>query len=133
MEPTTDIEQFRRTWEIARASGVCDDEFEPWLACFKAATLWPINHGGEQVGTLLMHGLQGEPGVMLHFVILPEWEGRWVTKSMLRAFRGWRPGVPLLTLVKQDDPVRVKAAGMIGFKPLKARAPVLGHDWYVRA
>lgn len=131
MKPTTDINLFRSTWAIARASGICEDEFDPWYACFKESTLWPISRDGQHVGTLLMHGMPNEPGVMLHFVVLPDWEGRWVTKSMLRAFRNWKPGVPLLTLVKQDDPARIKAAGTIGFKPMK-RPAVLGHDWYKR-
>ena len=130
--PGTGKALFRKTWEIARESGVCHDEWEPWYECFKASTLWPVgNAAGELTGVILFHGM-GDGSVMMHCVIRPDWEGRWINKTILKAFRNWKPGVPVVTLVA-DDPVRVKGVELFGFSPMQEkREPVLGHAWFVR-
>lgn len=125
------MDLLRATWEFAQETGLCTDEFEPWRECFKAATLWPIgSRDGKLIGTVMLHGMP-DASVMMHVTVKPKFEGKWVSKSILRAFKGWRPGVPVVTLVKEGDPVRAHAISCFGFVPMD-KEPVLGYAWYVR-
>lgn len=65
--------------------GACGMQRPPWDVWYAAATdnaeLWPIIRGGRMIGGVLFKGHS------IHIAVLPEWQGRWVTKSMLRAWR----------------------------------------------
>jgi len=123
------MDLFRKTWEIARESGVCHDEYEPWYAFFKASTIWPIGtHDGKMIGAVMLHGMpEGE--VMMHVVVKPSHEGKWLNKKILKAFRAWKSGVPIVALAA--DEVREKALKRVGFVPMD-KEPVLGFTWFVR-
>lgn len=122
----------RATWQFARKSGGCTDEFEPWAECFKAATIWPIGtRDGKLVGTVLFHGMPDSNEIMMHTTVNSSHEGKWVNKTILRAFKNWQPGVPIVTLVKQGDPAREHAIKCFGFVPLE-KEPVLGYAWHIR-
>lgn len=45
------------------------------------SALWPIAKDGEFIGGILFIGHT------IHIAVKPEWHGRWVTKSILRAFK----------------------------------------------
>ncbi len=101
----------RLAWEISIESGVTQDAWEPWRDYFAASTLWPIAKKGEVIGFIMLHGMPGGK-IMLHTIVKPEWRAKWVTKDIIRAFRGWKPGVEVVTLAKGMD----KAARLVGFK-----------------
>jgi len=122
-------EQFRAVWGIARESGICQDEFEPWHECFKASTIWPIgSRSGEMIGAVMFHGMP-DASIMMHVVVKPEWEGKWLNKSILKAFKGWQPGVSIVALAA--DGAREKALKRFGFTPID-KEPLLGFTWFVR-
>jgi len=122
-------EIFYKTWSIAISSGVCVDEFDPWYECFKASTIWPIgSRDGEMIGAVLLHGMPDQ-SVMMHVVVEPEHEGRWLNKKILKAFRGWKPGVPVVALAA--DKKRENALRHVGFIPMD-KEPVLGLKWFIR-
>ena len=98
-------------WGIATKSGITSDAWEPWHTCFKAATVWPIARKGKTVGGLLLHGM-ADGRVMIHLVVKPEWQSKWLNKEIVRAIHGWKPGVDIVAPVlidtnrEPDAPVR---------------------------
>lgn len=109
-------EMLRVVWKIARKMGLCDDEWEPWYAVFAASTVWPVARNGKIIGGVLLHGMP-ENKIMLHLVIEPKWTTKWVNKEIIRAFRGWRPGVEVIAPVNGQE----KAARAFGFVPTEQK------------
>jgi len=101
-----------KAWEIAASSGITSDSWEDWSRFFAASTFWPIGKEGEIVGFLMFHGMP-DGTIMMHTIVESEWLGKWVTKTMVKAFRGWDPGLDVVTLVA---PEIERVVVLIGFK-----------------
>lgn len=121
-----DHKLLRCAWKIATESGITQDEWEAWRDYFAASTLWPVAKHGELIGVIMLHGMP-DGKIMLHTIIKPEWHVKWVTKDIIKAFRGWKPGVDVVTLSDGKD----KAARLFGFRTLD-REPVGNYNWFIK-
>lgn len=99
-------------WKIATSAGITQDAWPDWAHYFAASTLWPIAKENKIIGFLMLHGMPDDT-IMMHTIVAPEWEGRWVNKTILRAFRGWDCGCDVVTLVGEG---KEKAAKVVGFE-----------------
>lgn len=72
----------RQFYDIMAEAGM---QRPPWAVWVKEATnnaeLWPIMKHGQMIGGALFKGHS------IHIAIKPEWQGRWITRTMLRAWR----------------------------------------------
>jgi len=72
--------------------------------------LWPIQRGGEMVGGALFFGQT------VHLVITPEWQGRWITPAMRRAYDTWTHPGEVYADIAPDNYVAQRLAKRLGFK-----------------
>lgn len=78
----TNLDILRRFYEIIGECGMIRPPWEVWREhATDNAEVWPIARGGEMVGGILFKGHT------IHIAVLPEWHGRWMTKTILRAWR----------------------------------------------
>lgn len=74
-------------YAIMEQAGMVPPPFRQWReALAENYALWPIEGergSGEMVGGILF------VGHTIHIAVLPEWRGRWVRPSLLRAWREW--------------------------------------------
>lgn len=106
----TGIERF---YEISVEAGLNPGDRDEWMKVFNDpvnTVLWPINKGGKMIGGILfLHNT-------MHISVLPEWHGKWLTKSMLRGYKLWKHSVPIIAMIRQGDEITSKFVEMLGFK-----------------
>ena len=102
-------------YDIYLRSGLPVGPRDEWLEFFRDAELWPIARDGKYVGMILIH--QAPTGqVLIHIGVLPEWQGRWVTKSMLKAYPHWKPQCPVYAMVGKSNRPTENLVRKLGFK-----------------
>lgn len=106
------MDAMRRFHQILEATGQNPPPFEAWSARFPAGRrdLWPLCKAGQMIGGVLF--LDN----VAHIAVLPEWQGRWLTKGLLRAYRTWTHAVPIVAApLRTNRPARLLAR-RLGFK-----------------
>lgn len=84
---------------------------EAWLKwASENSELWPIVKNGEMVGGVLFKGHT------VHIVVRNDWQGRWITKSMLRAYPQWRPTCDVYAPIRKGNTKAVALAERLGFR-----------------
>lgn len=102
-------------YDIYLRTGLPVGPRDEWLEFFRDAELWPIARDGKYVGMILIH--QAPTGqVLIHIGVLPEWQGRWVTKSMLKAYPHWKPQCPVYALVERTNYSLCRTVRKLDFK-----------------
>jgi RimJ/RimL family protein N-acetyltransferase len=115
-------------YDIYLRAGLPVGARDAWLEFFRDAELWPIARDGKYIGMILIH--QAPTGqVLIHIGVLPEWQGRWVTKSMLKAYPHWKPQCPVYAIVQCHNTKTHILAQRLGFKPYRGAG---GHTIYVK-
>jgi hypothetical protein len=109
----------RRMYDIL---GECGEELPPWKQWRAFATenaeLWPIEGGGKMIGGILFKGHT------MHVAVLPEWRGRWVKPSQLRAWRQFQHPVNLYATPTNEESREL--AVRLGFVECKPDDPGVG-------
>jgi RimJ/RimL family protein N-acetyltransferase len=98
MQPATLLDAY----VIYEKAGLPVGPRDQWLEDFRDATLWPIARDGKYVGMILLHQVPTGQ-VLIHIGVLPEWKGRWITKSMLKAYPHWKPECPVYAMVERNN------------------------------
>jgi GNAT superfamily N-acetyltransferase len=101
--------------------GKCDMPRPPYAEWRAWATdnaeVWPINGGGKMIGAVLFKGHT------IHIAVLPEWRGRWIKPSMLKAWRNEYPhAADLFALPHDDNREACELAERLGFREAPGRA-----------
>lgn len=102
---------------------------EEWVAkgrermLAQEAEIWPIGAHGEMVGGVLFFG------DTVHVAVLPEWQGRWITKALRRAYDTWTHAIPIRAIVEPDNHRVIELATRLGFKFQREEGP---HHIYVK-
>lgn len=106
----------RRFYDISAAAGVpLAEPWEQWgpamqeAIALQKAELWPIGAHGEMVGGVLLLA------DTVHVAVLPEWQGRWITRALRRAYDTWTHAIPIRAIVKPDNRKVIALATRLGF------------------
>lgn len=97
--------------EIATKAGLPIEPWDEWSQTFtpEVTEVWPIIKGEETIGGVLFwHNT-------IHIAVLPEWQGKWVTKDMIKAYKTWTHTVPIVAMIKLGDSHLEKFATRFGF------------------
>lgn len=102
----------RQCYDIMLECGQKAPPFDEWAAhATDNAEVWPINRGAEMVGFVMFKGHT------IHVSVRPAWQGRWVTKEMVRAWREDYPHACDLYATPDTDNLRARAlAARLGFR-----------------
>jgi len=93
---------------------------EDWLKFFSEdSELWPIVKGGEMVGGVLFRSNT------VHIAIKPEWQKKWVTPSMMRAYPHWKPLIDVIAPIQKGNEASARLAKRLGFELLEEQAEYL--------
>lgn len=109
--------------EIAIESGIEVPDRDAWLRVFANSEIWPICRNGEAVGGVLFMANT------VHIAIKPEWQKRWATKSMLRAYPTWKPECDVLAPIRKSNTDSIRLAKHLGFELDRSTDT---HDIYIK-
>lgn len=99
---------------VTRNCGMYEPNREEWLRwASENAEFWPIIKRGELIGGVLFKGHT------VHIAVKPEWQGRWVTKSMLRAYPLWKPQADVVAPIFKTRRQAIELAERLGFERLE--------------
>ncbi len=94
---------------ILERCGLNPPPFEEWHAYYSENTeLWPLRKEYKLVGGILFKGHT------LHVAVDPEWQNRWVTKTMLRAWRDWKNEVDLYATPPKENEKAIELCRRLG-------------------
>jgi GNAT superfamily N-acetyltransferase len=104
------MDALRRFHEILLRAGLAPPPWEAWSAyAAENAELWPIMRGPLMIGGVFFKGQT------VHIAVLPEWHGRWVSKTMRRGYDCWTHECAIETCIKPDNRAAVVLARRLGF------------------
>lgn len=83
-------------------------EWEAWAT--DNAELWPLRDGDRFIGGVFFKGHT------VHIAVKPEYQRRWITKRILKAFRSWTHECEIVANPAVDNIAARKLAGGLGFK-----------------
>jgi RimJ/RimL family protein N-acetyltransferase len=108
------VTYLRDFYDVMGACGMLRPPWEAWRAAYSEnAELWPItdrNHGDKLVGGVLFKDHT------VHIAIAPEWQRRWVSKALLRAYKTWAPACDVYATPAIDNTTACKFAERLGFQ-----------------
>jgi GNAT superfamily N-acetyltransferase len=124
------MDYLRRFYDISAAAGVpIAEPFEVWAPCLREAMLqakadlWPIGAHGQMIGGVLFMA------DTMHVAVLPEWQGRWISKALRRAYDTWTHDIPIRAIVQPDNRKVIELATRLGFTFQREDGP---HHIYVK-
>jgi len=99
-------------YDVMLACGMKPPPRQEWMAYARInADLWPIVREGKFIGGIFFKGHT------IHIAVLPEWHRRWVTKSILRAFKeGWQHDVKIYAAPEKSNTEAIAFIRRLGFK-----------------
>lgn len=103
--------QLEKYLEIAIESGIEIDDRAAWLRDFSTdSEIWPIQKNGEMVGGVLFKANT------VHIAVKPEWQKKWATREMLRAYPSWTPQIDVLAPIRKTNTDSIRLAQHLGFE-----------------
>jgi RimJ/RimL family protein N-acetyltransferase len=118
------MDALRDFYEVMGACGLARPEWQAWQAwASDNADLWPIVKNGEVIGGVFFKGQT------VHIAIRPDWQGRWLTPSMIRAYKTWAHECEIVAHPPKDNEAACQLAQRLGFK---FRAPHNEFNVYVK-
>jgi ribosomal protein S18 acetylase RimI-like enzyme len=101
---------------------------EQWIAHYMGENceLWPLMKGDKLVGGILF------TGHVLHIAVHPDWQGRWVTKDMLRGYRAWYHEVTLYAYPHKNNAQAIELLKRLGWKQSQAETINPDHIVYIK-
>lgn len=113
------MDHLRRFYDILVAADRQPDESpEAWCARLREAMLqqkadlWPLSAPGQP---LMIGGVMFAADTV-HIAVLPEWQGRWATRRLRRAYDTWTHAIPIRAPIKPDNSKAISLAKRLGFK-----------------
>lgn len=107
----SNVDHLRAFYDVMVSCGLTVPPWEAWKAhASENAELWPIIKGGELVGGIFFKGQT------IHIAVRPDWQGRWITPTILRAFRQWQHECEIVATPPQDNKAACALAERVGFK-----------------
>jgi RimJ/RimL family protein N-acetyltransferase len=75
----------RDFYDVMGACGMARPEWEAWHAwATDNAELWPLtDRTGKLIGGMFFKGHT------VHIAVHPDWQGKWISKTMLRGYKAW--------------------------------------------
>ena len=113
MQPFTLLDAYHLMWQ----AGINVGNRDAWLDLYRHRDyeIWPIAKDGKYVGLFLMH--QVETGqILAHIAVLPEWHGKWASKSMFKAYKLWKPTCPIYAPIACANKEAQELATRLGWK-----------------
>lgn len=96
--------------------------FDQWSAFYSDnAEMWPIL---DRKTAKLIGGVMFK-GHTVHLAVDPMWQGRWVTKTLLRAYRAWSHDCEIHATPHKDNARAIELCRRLG---LEHRGRVVGED-----
>lgn len=94
--------------------GECGLDRPPWEAWHAWASdnaeLWPLTDRNRKlVGGVFFKGQT------VHIAVKPEWQGRWVSKTLLKAYRQWTHDCEIVATPPADNRAACELAQRLGF------------------
>jgi RimJ/RimL family protein N-acetyltransferase len=107
------VTYLRDFYDVMGACGMTRPGWEAWHAwATDNAELWPLtDKTGKLVGGVFFKGQT------VHIAVHPEWQGRWISKALLRAYKTW------------THECEIVAAPEVGNKPARNLAERLGFEY----
>lgn len=101
-----------RYYDLIEASGIHEPlGREAWLRwASDNSELWPIVKGGEMVGGVFFKWHT------VHIVVREDWQGRWITKEMLRTYPLWKPQCDVYAPIRKGNQKAIALAERLGFR-----------------
>lgn len=102
---------------LARVDRQPDETPDVWCTRMRSAIdlrmaeLWPISAPDQS----LMIGGVMFVGHTVHIAVLPEWQGRWATRKLRRAYNTWTHAVPIRAPIRPDNIRAIELATRLGF------------------
>jgi RimJ/RimL family protein N-acetyltransferase len=107
----SDDQFLRQFYDILGQTEGTRPPVEAWLAFAREnAQLWPIECDGKMVGGVLWKGHT------VHIAVLPEYHGRWLRRSHLRAWRQMQFPVDVYATPAADNAAACELARRLGFR-----------------
>jgi GNAT superfamily N-acetyltransferase len=100
-------------YQVLVRCGMKPPPYEQWRAHYSHnSDLWPITDRDTQrlIGGLLFKGH------LVHIAIEPEWQGRWISKTLLRAEREWTPQADVIAAIPPDNAKAIELVRRLGWK-----------------
>lgn len=105
--------EMRHFYDVLVRCKLSPPPFEEWHAFYSVNTaLWPIiaRDTGEMIGGVLFKGH------LIHMAVVPEWQGRWLNKTVLRAYRTWTNEADVIAAIPPDNTQAITLAQRLGWK-----------------
>lgn len=108
----SDDEQYlRQFYEIMGECGMIRPPWEAWRAhATENAQLWPIGTAGKMIGGVLWKGHT------VHIAVLPQWQGRWLRKAHLAAWKQFTHECDIYATPMADNQAACRLAERLGFE-----------------
>jgi RimJ/RimL family protein N-acetyltransferase len=102
----------RDFYDVMGECGMARPEWEAWHAwATDNAELWPLtDKAGKLVGGVFFKGHT------VHIAVHPEWQGRWISKSLLKAYREWTHECEIYASPPVDNKAARTLAERLGFE-----------------
>lgn len=115
----------RDFYEVMGECGMTRPPWQTWHAhATDNAELWPLmDKDRKLIGGVFFKGHT------VHIAVKPEWQGRWISKALLKAYRTWTHPIPIFAPIKPDNTKAVQLATRLGFRFSAKEAE---HDIYVK-
>lgn len=105
------MDYLREFYDIIGKCGMDRPPYEAWLKrATENAQVWPVMAEGKMVGGVLWKGHTA------HVAVLPEWRGRWLRPSHLRAWLSWDHPTDIYAKPTTEEARRL--AEKLGFVPI---------------
>lgn len=119
------MSQLEQFYDILAECGLDVPNRELWLAYYTDNTeFWPLtNKAGQLMGGILFKGHT------IHVAVKPEVQGRWINKTMLKAYREWKHPVDLIAHPACENVRAIELCKRLGFTH---RGCERGHEIFVK-
>jgi RimJ/RimL family protein N-acetyltransferase len=106
------VTHLRDFYDVMGACGMARPEWEAWHAwATDNAELWPLtDKTGKLVGGVFFKGHT------VHIAVHPDWQGKWISKTMLKAYREWTHECEIVATPPADNVAACELARRLGFK-----------------
>lgn len=107
------MSHLRDFYEVMQACGIAHMPWEAWQAhASENADLWPLtDKAGKLVGGIFFKGHT------VHIAVHPDWQKRWISKSLLSAYRQWTHECDIYATPPADNKAARGLAERLGFEP----------------